>query len=273
MCRDSIFPRCTSKFYRHGDKMPETVIASDARGEGVMSCQAARHAAAGHPLLTAENIGCVAAAISLGLIDENRETPLEGRRVYTCLMEEQTTPGPEFRPPAPRDFSRGNVYACKDSGHPEWGLFGAGASGRFKDVETARKAVAGMTAIQPAVMSGVFFFSNNLDDPELTPDVVLLSVRPVELALLIHGYQYLTGKRINASMGPVRAVDSDLIARPYLTGEINVSTYCLGARLVARYEADRLGMGIPWERFKELVQGVVESRTGYPFRLYPGAAG
>ena len=63
-----------------------------------------------------------------------------------------------------------------------------------------------------------------------------MAVRPVELTRLIQGYAFLTGERIRGDMGPVRAVNSDLIARPYLTGEINVTTYCLGARLLARWE-------------------------------------
>ena len=45
------------------------------------------------------------------------------------------------------------------------------------------------------------------------------------------------------AMGAVRAVNSDLIARPYLTGEINVSPYCLGSRLVAGFEANYMGPG------------------------------
>jgi uncharacterized protein (DUF169 family) len=79
----------------------------------------------------------------------------------------------------------------------------------------------------------------------LLPDVVLLSVRPVELTKLLQSYQHVTGRPIQAHMNPLRAVDADLIARPYLTGEINISSYCLGARTLARFEGNRMGVGIP----------------------------
>ena len=128
-----------------------------------------------------------------------------------------------------------------------------------------------MAAIQPPVMKAVFFYNNDFETIDIIPDVVVFSVRPVELTRMVQGYQFLTGKRINASIGALRAVDSDLVARPYLTGEINVSTYCLGARLVAAFEGERLGIGIPWERFQEMVRGMEESVTGYPFHRYPGA--
>lgn len=73
-------------------------------------------------------------------------------------------------------------------------------------------------------------------------------------------------------MGGLRVVNSDLIVRPYLTQEINISTYCLGARLIAQYEANRLGIGFPFHLYELVAQGMVASRTGYPFPLYPGVA-
>lgn len=263
------------KLYRHRDSIPVQVAAYYTKEETVMCCQAAHYAADGHPvLLTLDNIGCVAAAISLGLVDQHQDTPLERPpRVYTSLMQEQSGLGQKFNPPSPKEFTTGVVYACRSAGRQEYALFGPEDSGRFKDVKMARHAVAEMMAIQPPTMKGVFFYSNGFEELDLVPDVVMLHVRPVELTRMIQGYQYITGKAVNARMSALRVVDSDLIARPYLTQEINVSTYCLGARLVAKFEADRLGMGIPFKQFEQLVKGMEQSRTGYPYHRYPGAAG
>jgi uncharacterized protein (DUF169 family) len=52
---------------------------------------------------------------------------------------------------------------------------------------------------------------------------------------------------------------------------MNVSTYCLGARLIAEFEADRMGIGMPYSMFKDVVQGMEDSAGGFPFPLYPGA--
>ena len=269
---DLSIPLTAVKIYGEGDTVPEEVLKYEPQGLTFTSCQAKKQASLGDPVcLTPNSIGCVAAAITFGLVDRNRDTPMEGPRVYTDIMKEQSGEGEGFTAPSPKDFTQGIVYACHDADHPEFALFGKEDSGRYRDVETAKNAVEEMFAIQPATTRAVFFYSQEFADVEITPDVVVLSVRPVELTRVIQAYQYNTGKRVNASMGGLRVVNSDLIIRPYLTGEINVSTYCLGARLIAQYEGDRMGVGLPFGDFETVVQGMADSRTGFPFHLYPGA--
>lgn len=270
---DLEIPTTLVKLYKADDEIPKEVLAHHPDSITVTSCQAHKQSSIGDAVcLTRDNIGCIAAAISLGLVDENEKSPLGGSRVYTDLMKDQAKEKEEFNPPTPSDFTEGLVYACKAAKRPEFALFGEEDSGRFLDVETAKKAVSDMTAIQPANIKAVFFYSPDFNELELEPDLVLLTVRPVELTRVVQAYQFMTGKRVNASIGALRVVNSDLIARPYLTGEINISSYCLGARLIAQYEADRLGMGIPFKDFKIIVEGMEKSKTGYPFQLYPGAA-
>lgn len=263
-------PAAGVRFYF--EDIPVNLSEYATTGVSVTSCQANRMSGLGDAiLLTPDNIGCIAAAITFGFVDQHQDSALQGSRVYTDIMKDQSGKDEEFAPPSPEDFTSGRVYACKDSELPEFCLFGNEDSGRFKDVETAKKAIQGMTALQPAKTKGVFFFSPDFDEADVMPDVVTLDVRPVELTRLIQGYQYITGERIEANMGPVRVVNSDLIVRPYVSGKINVSSYCVGARLIGKYDANRLGMGIPIDAFKIMVQGLEASKTGYPFKLYPGA--
>lgn len=265
-------PTTLVKLFKADQEVPREVMAHHTDTLSITSCQAHKQSSIGDAVcLTRENIGCVAAAISLGLVGQDEKEPLKGPRVYTDLMKEQVEEKEQFQPPTPSDFTEGLVYACKAANRPEFGLFGEEDSGRFHDVETAKAAIREMTAIQPANIKAVFFFSPDFEDLDLQPDLVLLSVRPVELTRVIQAYQFMTGKRVNASMGGLRMVNSDLIARPYLTGEINISSYCLGARLIAQFDADRLGMGIPFADFKIIVEGLERSKSGYPFQLYPGA--
>jgi len=257
-------------FFRHGEELPKEVLAYAPSELTLTSCQATKQAGLGDPvLLNLENIGCVAAAISFGFVDQNQNYPLQGARIYTDLMRQQSTKN--FQPPTPEDFTSGKVYACRNAGYPQFCLFGAQDTGRFQNQETAQNAVLEMAAIQPAVMQGVFLYPPDFTDFSILPEVVVLSIRPVELTRIVQAYQYRTGKRIEASMGGLRAVNSDLIVRPYLTQKINVSPYCLGARLIGRYEADRLGIGIPYSLWTTLVEGMEESKGGFPFSKYPGA--
>ena len=264
---------CTGvKFYEHGAMVPPEVQAMEPKGLTLTSCQATKQASLGDAVcLTRENIGCVAAAISLGLVDQHQSEPVGDSLVYTEIMRDQSGEGDGFVPPSPEDFTSGKVYACAAAGRKEFALFGENDTGRFNDVATAQKAVSDMIAIQPGSMQALFLYPPEFDDVDVIPDVVVLSVRPVELTRLIQGYGFATGKRLEASMGGLRMINSDLIARPYLTGEINASPYCLGARLIAQFGPDRMGVGAPWDQFQKVVEGMEASMGGYPFELYPGA--
>jgi len=266
-------PTTAVSFFKNDDAVPECVWDYYSTDISITSCQATRQSSLGDAVcLTRDNIGCIAAAITFGLVDQNENTPLGDSRVYTDIMKKQSSLGMHFNPPTPRDFTEGIVYACRDSGRNDFCLFGSNDAGRFKTKEIAKKAIQGMAAIQPPIMKAVFFYTPDWDEAELQPDVIVMSVRPVELARFVQAFQFSAGERIEASMGAVRAVNSDLIVRPYLSKKINVSTYCVGARLIAGFGPDRMGIGIPFPLFVDLVHSIEESQTGYPFHLYPGAA-
>lgn len=265
-------PTACVKFYMQDDTIPDAVMDCHPDGLTLTSCQSARQAGFGdNVLLTKDSVGCVAAAISFGLVDKYQDAPLGDSTVYTDVMKEQSGLGEDFRPPSPKDFSEGTVYACAAAGRKDFALFGEDDTGRFVNEEVARAAMDDMMAIQPATTQGVFIYSTDFDDVDVEPDVVVLSVRPVELTRLIQAYQFNTGNRVTATMGGLRVVNSDLMVRPYLTNEMNISTYCLGARLIAQFDGDRLGMGIPRGQFESIVKGMEDSQGGFPFQLYPGA--
>ncbi|MBW2127888.1 MAG: DUF169 domain-containing protein [Deltaproteobacteria bacterium] len=269
---DLEIPMAGITLFRKEDSIPGDLLQFSPLNETVTSCHAARCATLGDAVyLTEENIGCIAAAISLGLVDRDQSVPLEGPRVYTEIMRENSGRKEDFTPPSPAEFTNGTVYACKDAEREEYALFGRDDSGRYRKRETARRATSEMMAIQPPTVQGVFYFSPDFDEVEVLPDIVFMSLRPVELCRVIQGYQFLTGRRTQADIAGLRAGCSDLIARPYLTGKINFSPYCLGARLIARFEADRMGLGIPFSEFEIMVRGTEESKTGFPFPRYPGA--
>lgn len=265
-------PVACVKIYTEDDDIPQAVLDCVPEGLTLTSCQSTRQAGFGdNVLLTKDSIGCVAAAISFGLVDKNQDTPLGASTVYTDIMKDQSGKGETFSPPSPKDFSDGTVYACTAANRPDFALFGNDDTGRFKDPETARKAMDEMIALQPANTKGVFIYSLDFDEVDIEPDVVVMSVRPVELTRIIQAYQFNSGKRVNSSMGGLRVVNSDLIVRPYLEKEINISTYCLGARLIAQHEGGRMGIGFPFKDFEETTIGMEDSKGGFPFQHYPGA--
>jgi uncharacterized protein (DUF169 family) len=264
-------PFTAVKFYRFEDEIPKSVCDQFTDELTFTSCQAHRQSMLGDSLLLMkENVGCVAAAITFGLVDKNDPNPLNGSRVYTDIMKEQSGKGEAFAAPSPKDFTDGKVYACRDAGFQEYALFGEEDVGRMETVEKARRAMAEMPALQPANTKAVFFYSDEFET-DVEPDVAIAALRPVELTRFVGAWSFQTGERIAGSMGAVRAVNSDLVVRPLLTGEINVAPYCVGARMIGKLDPNRMGVGMPFAKFREATLALERSKTGYPFEQFPGA--
>ena len=84
-------PTTAVKFYELDEDIPSQVLDNHPTSITLTSCQATKQASLGDAvLLTLNNIGCVAAAISFGLVDANQETPLCGSRIYIDLMHNQS---------------------------------------------------------------------------------------------------------------------------------------------------------------------------------------
>src|SRR5215469_9039272 len=137
-------PCCGLKFVRKGEEDPLEEFSRSPRWleafpRSLASCGYSYKASrAGWTLrVTAANIGCPAGAISLGLLPvDSTQSFKEG-----CYVQNMA------RPATPADFSAGFVYAPKQSGHPEFALFGENDCGRYESLEAARTAVAGMPTI------------------------------------------------------------------------------------------------------------------------------
>ncbi len=246
------------KFVRRGETPPPQAEPLDM---AYTWCYAVRQASRGEvPFVTRDNIGCVMAAIALGLVDEDDPAPLPGWRQYSQNMGAA---------PAPLDYREGRVFGCAAARHMEFALYGADDPGRFRTVEAARRAFSGMAKIQPACMDAVVAFPPEDDLAGIIPDVVILALTPRETVRTIQGLAFATGERIEASTLGVAGFPVDLTAYPYVTGKPNASFLCVGARAIARWEGSLNGLGLPWRTFVAAVEGMEASAGGYPFHRYP----
>ena len=257
--QEPLIPLAGVKLIPKGKEIPETAIPPK-EFQGIPWCEAVRIAATENKtvVITKDNVGCPAAAISLGLVDQRQTEPLQDKRKYTDMMD---------KPASPADFTNGLVYACKDSGNMQFALFGKEDTGRYETLGAALKAVSGMAAIQPAIMSAAVAYPP--DKLSMTPDVVIIGVKPKQALLAIQGCNYFTGARFKMSTIGIRAVCADLTALPFLEQRLNGSFMCLGARAVGRWEGDLLGLGMPFSIFRIMVKGMEESAKGFPYQAYP----
>ncbi len=245
------------KFFRKGADHPvEDALLSDA---GIPWCGAVKLAAEGETVVvTKQNIGCPAAAIALGLVDQDSPEPLAGSRTYTSLMETAASP---------KDFTNGYVYACKDSDNMEFALFGGEDCGRYNTLGASLNAVSGMAGIGKETMAAVVAFPYG--DTQYTPDVVILGLTPKQALRAIQGYAFETGDRVELNTIGIRGVCADVTAYPFLKQKINGSFFCLGARALGGWKGDQLSLGMPYHEFIKMAEGMDASRTGFPYHLYP----
>lgn len=133
------------KLIPKGKKVPEGTRTPEEY-QGIPWCEAVRIASKKDEVvvINKNNVGCPAAAIALGLVDQYQGEPLKGKRNYTDLMSVAASPA---------DFTNGLVYACKDSGNMQFALLGSDDTGRYETLGAALNAISGMTAIQPEIMA------------------------------------------------------------------------------------------------------------------------
>jgi uncharacterized protein (DUF169 family) len=247
------------KLITKGKEVPQGTKAS-VEYQGITWCEAIRIAATKGEVvvINKDNIGCTAASIALGLVDQYQTEPLKGKRKYTDLMA---------KPASPADFTNGLVYACKDSGNAQFALFGKDDTGRYKTLGVALKAVSKMTGIQPAIMDAAVAYP--AEKADLTPDVVIIAVKPKQALLAIQGYSFLDGNRFEMSTIGIRGICADLTALPFLEQRLNGSFFCLGARALGGWGGNLLGLGMPFSIFQTMVIGMEESANGFPYKAYP----
>jgi|GEM_PF-588994 len=262
---DVQIPVCGLKFVRHGEEDPREAFAQSPEWmatftRSLASCGYSYKAARGGFTLRVDrtNIGCPAGAISLGLVAGDAHDSFEGG----CYVKSMLTPA------TPADFSAGSVYAPKQSGHPEFTLFGDSDCGRYETVEAARHAISQMPVIPP-VMRAVYYYHPVLSEVDVEPDIVHVYCTPLEAMRLIQGYSYPTGERFQMSCIGIRGVSCDMTAWPYVRREMNGTFLCLGARGVSGWEEEYVGFGMPYDIFQAVVEGLEKSRGGFPYHIFP----
>jgi uncharacterized protein (DUF169 family) len=96
-----------------------------------------------------------------------------------------------------------------------------------------------------------------LDAFAMPPDVVILIVNPAAAMRLVQGWEYETGLAPKTDIGAMQAFCAELTVRPILSGSMNVSVFCPSTRMLARWTENEMGVGIPFERFYAVIEGVI----------------
>lgn len=130
----------------------------------------------------------------------------------------------------------------------------------YKDIEVSKSINDDMEFLEKELFGMVVM---PLENYKVEPDVVIVVGESYNIMRIIQGHGYFNGYTDNLRTVGLQAVCQDLTTYPYNTGDINISFLCPGTRLVAGWEPHEMGIGIPFKKWYEIVEGVKE--TANPF--------
>jgi len=73
---------------------------------------------------------------------------------------------------------------------------------------------------------------------------------------IVQGHAYHNGQVKNIKLAGMQAICQECTSYPFETNDINISLLCAGTRLLAQWEESELGIGMPFHKFSEIVDGI-----------------
>ncbi|AFS78154.1 hypothetical protein DUF169 [Gottschalkia acidurici 9a] len=126
----------------------------------------------------------------------------------------------------------------------------------YQDLETSQKVVDNTTNIQQKVYG---ILVGPIEKCSFIPDVAIIITTPYNSMRLIQGYTYKYGTNVNYKIIGNQAICSECTAYPFENNDINISMLCSGTRHMAGWDKDEMAIGIPIDKFIDMVDGVYET--------------
>ena len=190
------------------------------------------------------------------------EVPQRDRKVTYCNSVQLASKGNSMKLTKENQGCPNGAMALKMKEIPEPMASGKGRFSKniYKDVETSKSIGDEMLFLEEEPAGIVVMPLENYKED---PDVVVVVSEPYNIMRIVQGHGYFNGYTDNLKTVGLQAVCHDLTTYPYNTKDINITFLCPGTRLVADWQANEIGIGIPFEKWNEIVEGVKE--TTNPF--------
>ena len=193
---------------------------------------------------------------------QNFEVPQRDRKVTYCNSVQLASKGISMKLTKENQACPNGAMALKMKEVPEPMANGKGRYSKniYHDVETSKKINSDMEFLteEPA---GIVVMP--LENYEEAPDVVVVVGKSYSVMRMLQGHAYFNGYTNNLRTVGLQAVCQDLTTYPYNTQDINISLLCPGTRLVADWEVDEIGIGVPFQKWYEVVEGVKEATNPF----------
>lgn len=182
---------------------------------------------------------------------------LSGKLNY-CVMVKSAMAGKSIKAVAKNFDCPGGARAIGVIEPGDWYLSGRQhlEMGLDHDLITAKNVINNMTLCKHKCYGVVL---KPLEEYSQEPDVVLMATNPYNAMRIVQGYSYRYGTHTAYKMAGHQALCSECTAYPFESNNINVSLLCGGTRHSARWRDDEVAIGIPFNRFITVVEGIYET--------------
>lgn len=125
----------------------------------------------------------------------------------------------------------------------------------YEDMAISRQVQNDLCFVDQKIYGVVVAPLEELEDA----DVVMFLCDAWQMMRVIQGYTYRHGMAKNIGMIGNQGICSDLVARPYVMNDLNVSVLCAGARMNTHAGDEELGAGMPVHLFWDIIDGVLKT--------------
>lgn len=129
-------------------------------------------------------------------------------------------------------------------------------NGSYKDLCISRSLSRDMVYCQHDIY-GVAIMP--LEQYKENPDVVIIITDPYNAMRIIQGNAYHSGQAKGIKIAGMQALCQECTSFPFETNEINISMMCSGTRLLAQWNRDELAIGIPFNKFATILDGIKQT--------------
>ncbi|MGC4020127.1 MAG: DUF169 domain-containing protein [Muricomes sp.] len=133
----------------------------------------------------------------------------------------------------------------------------------YSSVAVARRMRASIKSLHHTGVNTYGIAIVPLEDCVQVPDIIIMMTDALQSMRLVQGYAYSTGRKPEIDMGAMQGVCSELTVSPYLTGEMNVSVLCPSTRMLCKWSPNDMAVGIPFELFETITEGVIATQPNY----------
>lgn len=186
------------------------------------------------------------------------DVPLVKNKLSYCQMINLVTKGKSFKTNFLTSGCSGAINALGFKELDDYTKSGSGyyKLGMYDTLSNARKVQNDVKSMSHKIYGVV---ACPLECFEEEPDSLMIIANPYQAMRIVQGYTFHHGLPKNIQFSGNQGVCLECTTDPYQNNDINVSVLCSNTRFSAKWKDSELGIGMPYNMFKSVVNGVIKT--------------